>query len=471
MRPGAGGVQAGCGGPAGGVAVSAAGETGPDGSAAVHGGVHHTRLLSRYMSTFDRRNDMVTIHAISGRTLALGREGENLARQVVFDIRDLESLYGTGDVEVIYQRPCDAQPYPLTVQREGTLVTWDVTSTDTEMSGNSGKCELRYYVGETLAKSKTWRTWVEPAMDTPSETTPPEPEKGWVDQVLDAKQTAEKAAVDAKADADRTAVLAAEVAQNASQVAQNVSYTNEAKEAAVLSASEAAQSAQEAAGSASVASTSETNAKSSEESAKAAQSAAQQSATSAAESAAVYDTVVADVNNLKQDLGDLQTKELCTPENIFNSENARFGYMTLSGNISTSSSLRYTEKINVSEGDVIRVYRNESSGLSVYAARFITAFNGNTAVASKGAENNEQYTVPSGITSVVLTISVSYTFEITKNSIPTEYTEYFTPYTVTTVKQNVLPKASETDFGVAKMWVTIDADGNKVLNISTGDKK
>ena len=137
---------------------------------------------------------MTQIYANNFTTLVLGRRGENLARKVVFDIRDLESLYGTGDVEVIYQRPCDAQPYPLTVQMEGTLVTWDVTSTDTEMSDGSGKCELRYYVGETLAKSKTWRTWVEPAMDTPSEATPPEPEKGWVDKVLEAGTSAKEAA-------------------------------------------------------------------------------------------------------------------------------------------------------------------------------------------------------------------------------------------------------------------------------------
>ena len=166
----------------------------------------------------------------------------------------------------------------------------------------------------------------------------------------------------------------------------------------------------------------------------------------------------------------MRTKELYTPENIFNAENATLGYMTLSGNISTSSSLVYTEKINVSEGDVIRVYVNGPSGLSAFAARFITAFNGNTAVASKGAENKATYTVPSGVTSVVLTISKVYTNEVTKNSIPTEYTKYFTPYTVTTVKPTVLPKASETDFGVAKMWVTVDEDGNKVLNISTGDE-
>ena len=136
---------------------------------------------------------MTQIYANNFTTLSLGRQGENLARKVVFDVRDLESIYGTGDVEVIYQRPGDAQPYPLAVQREGTLVTWDVTATDAEMDGY-GKCELRYYAGETLAKSQIWRTWVEPALPTPSETAPPEPEKGWVDKVLEAGTSAKEAA-------------------------------------------------------------------------------------------------------------------------------------------------------------------------------------------------------------------------------------------------------------------------------------
>lgn len=147
---------------------------------------------------------MKKIYANNLTTLSLGREGENLARKVVFDVRDLESLYGHGDVEVIHQRPGDAQPYPLAVQRNGTLVTWDVTATDTEMPAATaneryGKCELRYYAGETLAKSQIWRTWVESAMDTPSETTPPEPEKGWVDKVLEAGTSAKEAADRAEA--------------------------------------------------------------------------------------------------------------------------------------------------------------------------------------------------------------------------------------------------------------------------------
>ena len=137
---------------------------------------------------------MTQIYANNFTTLVLGRRGENLVRNVVFDIRDMESLYGTGNVEVIYQRPGDAQPYPVAVHRNGTIVDWEVTSTDTEMSDGPGKCELRYYVGEKLAKSKTWRTCVEPAMDMPSETAPPEPEKGWVDKVLEAGTSAKEAA-------------------------------------------------------------------------------------------------------------------------------------------------------------------------------------------------------------------------------------------------------------------------------------
>ena len=170
---------------------------------------------------------MKKIYANNLTTLSLGRQGENLARQVVFDIRDLESLYGSGTVEVIHQRPGDAQPYPLAVQRDGTLVTWDVTATDTEMSAATaneryGKCELRYYAGETLAKSQIWRTWVESAMDTPSETAPPEPEQGWVDQVLATGVEAQQAANSAKADADRAAGVVYTVNEAGSKAVQSV---------------------------------------------------------------------------------------------------------------------------------------------------------------------------------------------------------------------------------------------------------
>ena len=139
---------------------------------------------------------MKQIYANNCTTLPLGRQGENLARKVAFDLSDWVSEYGAGTAELIYQRPGDSAPYPVAAVRDGDTLVWTLTATDTDCQTNYGRCELRYYVGETLAKSKTWRTWVEPAMSTPSETAPPEPEQGWVEQVL-------KAAVDVENSADR----------------------------------------------------------------------------------------------------------------------------------------------------------------------------------------------------------------------------------------------------------------------------
>lgn len=136
---------------------------------------------------------MIVVNANTLSSLPIGRCGENLARKVVFDIRDLESLYGPGVAELIYQRPGDAAPYPVAVRRDGESVLWDLTSADTAVAGGYGRCELRWYVGDVLVKSRIWKTWVEPAMAPPGDT-PPEPEKSWVDQVLEAGTQAQEAA-------------------------------------------------------------------------------------------------------------------------------------------------------------------------------------------------------------------------------------------------------------------------------------
>ena len=211
---------------------------------------------------------MEQVKANTLSTIPLGRQGENLARQILFDVSGWETEYGLGVVELIAQRPGEAQPYPVAVHRNGTIVTWDVSSTDTEMPGDSGKCELRYYVGEVLAKSKTWQTWVETAMDTPSETAPPEPEQGWVDQIIAVGAAAKASADAAKADADRASELAAQAAEKAAQTAQDASDAAKAMEAAQT----AQRLAEEAQGAAEAARTA----------AAAAQSAAAKSATDAA---------------------------------------------------------------------------------------------------------------------------------------------------------------------------------------------
>lgn len=198
---------------------------------------------------------MIVVNANSLSSITLGRQGENLARQIVFDVSDWEAEYGQGVVELIAQRPGDEKPYPVSVKRDGTQVIWEITSVETEAATQeqTGKCELRYYVGDVLAKSKTWRLWVDPAMDTPSETAPPEPEQGWVDQILAVGAAAKASADAAKADADRAAALAAQAAEKAAQTAQDAETAAKAKEAAETAkrlaedAQRAAETAQQAA--------------------------------------------------------------------------------------------------------------------------------------------------------------------------------------------------------------------------------
>ena len=143
---------------------------------------------------------MTIIQAKSENDLTLGRQGENLARQVVFDLSAWEAEYGPGVAELIHQRPGDASPYPVAAVREGSTLVWTLTSADTDFHSDYGSCELRYYVGDVLVKSRTWLTKVIRAMSTPSETAPPEPEQGWVDQVVAAGAAAKASAEAAKAD-------------------------------------------------------------------------------------------------------------------------------------------------------------------------------------------------------------------------------------------------------------------------------
>lgn len=141
---------------------------------------------------------MREIYAKNVPTIDLGRQGENLVTQVIYDLSDWIAEYGDGTAELIHKRIGDSQPYPVAAVRDGNTLIWTITSTDTAVAtrplSGYGQCELRWYSGDVLAKSKTWKTMVSRAMEAPSETAPPDPEQGWVDQVLAAGASAKEAA-------------------------------------------------------------------------------------------------------------------------------------------------------------------------------------------------------------------------------------------------------------------------------------
>lgn len=118
----------------------------------------------------------------TGSILPLGKQGENLARNIQFDLTRWISTFGPGTVQLLHQRSGDEAPYPVAVEQDGDCAVWTVTNADTAAAG-TGRAELQYYVGDALVKSETWMTKVLPALGPASET-PPEAQQGWVDQVL-----------------------------------------------------------------------------------------------------------------------------------------------------------------------------------------------------------------------------------------------------------------------------------------------
>lgn len=102
--------------------------------------------------------------AQSGQIVFLGHQGENLARRVIFDLSDLRERYPEGRFALAAQRKGDALPYPAArTNLDGSALIWTLTDTDTAVAGY-GRCELRCYDGDTLAKSEVWNTFTLPAL-------------------------------------------------------------------------------------------------------------------------------------------------------------------------------------------------------------------------------------------------------------------------------------------------------------------
>ena len=157
--------------------------------------------------------------------------------------------------------------------------------------------------------------------------------------------------------------------------------------------------------------------------------------------------------------------------NILNPDDYTLGYIANTGDGTpvSSSTLKYSTPIPVNEGDVFRSYRyDETTGtLTPYAMEFIAAYQNGEIKIYHGGTKSIEYTVPANVDSIVITINLINVHEITKNYEATEYEEYFPKRTE--VKQEALPVASETAFGVCKIWTTVNEAGENVLNIVTGE--
>jgi len=133
--------------------------------------------------------------------LPLGKQGENLARGVLFqEPLAWRDAFGPGVAQLINRRPDETVPYPIVLDEQPEGWLWVLTATDTDKPGQ-GECELRYLIGDVVAKSRTYSTVIRPSLAHGDPPTPPE--QSYLDQVAAQGAKAVQAAKNAQDAADR----------------------------------------------------------------------------------------------------------------------------------------------------------------------------------------------------------------------------------------------------------------------------
>lgn len=166
------------------------------------------------------QNDVIVIK--------LGRRAETNVTQVTFDLSDLITEFGDGTATLMVKRPTDTIVYPAEIQRNDNALVWIITDVDTAISGQ-GACELFWYVGEALAKTVVYQTYV--SNDIGGDIgEPPDPYESWIETLAALGAETEANAQDAQA-----AQTAAEAAQAGAEAALN-EFTSVTAEAETLPA-------------------------------------------------------------------------------------------------------------------------------------------------------------------------------------------------------------------------------------------
>lgn len=231
---------------------------------------------------------MIEIKAVPGKLIMLGKQGENLAREVIFDVSGVRAEFGDGAFRLSAKRPGEADAYPATVTETGDTVVWALTGADTQNAGR-GQCELAYYAGETRLKTWTYDTAIAKSLTGSPKTDP-------YDEFLDEvnRLAAEAAVSQREAKNSENAAKNSEENAKVSETAAKTSEDNAAEyaRAALAAEKESEQNAENAASAAASAgqyaqnaAVSATNAANSASTAETHKKGAEDAATAAAKSA------------------------------------------------------------------------------------------------------------------------------------------------------------------------------------------
>lgn len=178
----------------------------------------------------------INLDACPLQYLSIGYVGETGARPVAFDFSAWAAEYGAGVLQLLLQRPGDAQPYPVLLDIDGETATWTPDETDTAAQGQ-GQAQLVYTVGGVIVKNAIFRVLIAPSLGAAGD--PPEPYENWLARLTAIAVQAQQSAIDAEGSATE-----AEGSASAARLSADAAdgFAKDAESAAEDAAGEAAAS-------------------------------------------------------------------------------------------------------------------------------------------------------------------------------------------------------------------------------------
>lgn len=158
----------------------------------------------------------------NNKQIVIGRRGENNATIIQFEFSAWKREFGDGSLGLAARLPRNVEPYIVTLETEGTVSTWTVSSYDTQNNGQ-GAIQVVYIVDGVVKKSQVYRTYILDSIEG-SVPTPPDPYESYIEQMMeiaaDTYMNAQSAA-DSATNAAGSAGDAAGSARDASGYADN----------------------------------------------------------------------------------------------------------------------------------------------------------------------------------------------------------------------------------------------------------
>lgn len=142
---------------------------------------------------------MMTFTADQSTTdLFLGRQGENLATQIIFAVPEDLQQYAAF-VYVLRNGDDTAYPAANVVVADGSI-TWTITSIETQYYG-AGEVQIRFVDNETIIKTIVFRSFVSQSIDMDAGDVP-DPYETWLDSLVELAAETQQAARAAKLSED-----------------------------------------------------------------------------------------------------------------------------------------------------------------------------------------------------------------------------------------------------------------------------